>query len=326
MMFSHLIEGARALRIQLLAGYSVLFSSYISLRGRLFENAEPSETEALIIDLHSYIGTAGRAALWTFVALTLGSIISNVFFSDVIERITSAGGRVDWSAFIREAQVRVQNYEEYEVRIPGTTGNTFSTDSQRYSVPSPHRAALLQEEVEQRERHKAEIDFRMALALSLLLPALALTIRGGPAWVVCFLPSLVILYDAGRLQDRTLAYMNRSRRRVLVETIEQTSGELEQWQSQSDSVPGDSRLKPRTPDQLEKIASKRDGSIARLKQELKQLESELATLNAQRDERFSLKARLRAPTADLLSEEEPSGSYRNSRPLSSEGWKGRPRK
>jgi hypothetical protein len=208
-MMGFLVDGARAIRVPMLAGYSTLLTLYISLHGRLPERDSLSKTQLSLVELYDGFGSTGQTAFWAALAFLIGSVLSNWFFDKLVTRVAKFPNGPDWAAFIEAARRDVRHYEE----------NPFK-DGFRYSAkgpeaPSQHHASVLGQEVAKRERMESEVQFRMALSLTLLPPVVALIVQGGSSWAVCLIPSVIIWIDMSATQDRARATINQARREYL---------------------------------------------------------------------------------------------------------------
>ncbi|HQZ35362.1 MAG TPA: hypothetical protein PK020_13130 [Ilumatobacteraceae bacterium] len=234
-MFTGLIEGARAIRIQLVAGYSALLTAYIALHGVISDHGEWTSGPGILVDLYSSFGAAGRAAFWAFSAFMIGSILTNTFFGQLVERTAQHPNGPSWPDFIDEAKAAVKEYEEYKVTTHlsgngagGTTLKVVGRSAMSHTVPSPHHAEFLREVVEDRERRHAEVQFRMAVTLGLVAPGIAMTIRAG-WWGLAFLvPTLLVWLDMANLQRKTMEYMCDAREAIARESKSEAEEQLKE--------------------------------------------------------------------------------------------------
>ena len=289
-VFTSLIEGARAIRIQLVAGYSAVLTGYIVLHGQFADRERWTGGAAILGDLYSSFGAAGRAAFWAFVALILGSVISNLFFNSLVAWAVKYPKAPPWTEFIDEARLAVREYEEYTVVTQShRDGTSVATAHMRgdvtHIVPSRQHAEFLSEEVEDRERRFAEVQFRMALALGLVPPALVLALRSGAWWLLCLLPSTLIWIDMGRMQDRTRSYMRKARRAAIIAAL----SEVDDLCAGISAAAADLEAKEPRPTDYERrrasFASKLAGLVDQKQIELNKLKE----LEVERDELFSVR-------------------------------------
>jgi hypothetical protein len=291
-VFAYLIDGARTVRSPLLYGYTALLTLWISLYDQLPDRRELSPTSESLLELYDELGPAGHVALWTFAAYMLGALLESFILDAIVAYLLRFPKGPDWDEFVESARTAVKRYEEYRVQYPSlqvTENRVAGRHGPQHSVPSQQWGQFLWREVQDRERRRAELQFRMSLALAIVPPVVALVLRGGWIWSWGLLPSVVILIDLGRMQDRTRSYMNERRRESVGRELEQVKLELDSLAVSDD----DARRLDLGDEMLGRLLKNESLRRAELSEQLEQLTADTERLRRERDHYFTVSHRVR---------------------------------
>lgn len=212
-VFTDLIDSAREIRSPLAIGYSLLFSSWLSL-DHTFEQAFGATPLGQRLDnAFEGLGDATSFAIVTFVAAMLGSLVWNLGVERLIAYLQHQLHHPDWGEWIASAQRAVRDYEEYRVTTLKSAPNNTGAE---HKVISPHWGQHLQAEADARARKASEVEFRMTLAIALLPVAITLGVEGGRWWWGGLLLPVLVWIDVSTIKYSTRALLSQYKRTDLL--------------------------------------------------------------------------------------------------------------
>jgi len=211
-MFSQLLEDARALRVPLIVGYSLLLAAWIAGYEQFDSPSNPSPTFRALSSVWDALGNGGRISLVTFVAVIVGQLVMNLAGDRLLAWLMSVRDGPDWDGFIEDADSAAIRYERFQIKIPSEISvSERSSRTQTTKFPSSFRAARLVAESQSRRRRRDDAVFRITLTLCIIPPLIAALCRGVELPGLLFAGFIVPVADYLLLRRQTADHLNLKR-------------------------------------------------------------------------------------------------------------------
>lgn len=262
-MFANLLASARELRFPLTVGYSALFAVWLLFGEPLAAAARNDPLGSRLLAALDSLGSAAEIGIITFAAAMVGSVLWHAGVARLVRFIAAKGGHPDWRELVDEARGVARAYGEYRVV---TVKGRDSPFDETHTVPSAAWGAHLAERVQERERKKAEMSFRVTLAIALIPVAVALGIEGGGLWWLSFIVLPFIWLDVTLLKHTTLRIVNRYKLEDLQEKLRYSEQSL---------VDGEARAKGKA------AGAPESARMQKYRDEASALRAEINRMNAQ---------------------------------------------
>lgn len=272
-MFGQLVDSGRAIRLPLLTGYSILFSVWTLVFDDIPSKSQASRFSVSVVELIDGLGSTAKAALITFAALMIGSLVQTVLLDPLMERMLQRVGAPDWKLFVELAHRRTVQYEEHTF----TTVPSASTSASSTKVPSASEARRLAAEADDRKRLEADAQFRLGASIVLLPPAILVGWLGERWWWLGIVFVIALFAHSVLIHSRTLRLMYLREKKPLTQEAAELERKVAGYEEEL-ATPGSRYINNNTDENPEEHKERFEKLLERAKSQLTEKQAECAAL------------------------------------------------